>query len=98
MSTELDVDIAALVGEMADVPCESPSHASVPDWHDDGPATHYALALHGCVGPAGTVLPVCGTYAALTRNIAAERCHCAHCGQKFSRADEIVTILGPVNK
>lgn len=97
MSIQLDLNLAAIVGEMVAPPCESPNHTSSPEFHDDGPATHYAKKLHECSTPAvGTVYPVCARFAAFWAGQSGPIVVCAHCGRASKRSD-FITILGPVN-
>lgn len=92
MSTELDVDIAALVGEMDAVPCEHHQHGTRPA-HTDEPASHYGRGTCPKCGEGGTVAALCPGFVALIRSGAIMRCpNCKHSAPSF----EIVTILAPI--
>lgn len=93
MSTELDIDIAAIVGEMDDVPCEHSQHG-VHKYHSDEPASHYVWAhCRGCSDPA-KVYAACPRYVQTLITIANHRC--TRCGN-IAPTSEVFKILGPVN-
>lgn len=90
MSTALDMDLATLVGELPDVPCEHRSHS----WqHEPGPATHYVS--YACPDCPRVVecQPVCASYINRVRENHYGQCVC---GNTRPMA-ETTTILGPVN-
>lgn len=94
MSTQLDTDIEALVGELEDVACEHSQHGEHPS-HTDQPASHY---IHGrCPNcePQGTVYPACPGFVVAT--MLYEYILCRRCNTQ-SPTNECFTILGPVNK
>jgi len=94
MSTEVSVDIAALVGEMEAPPCEHSQHASYPRLHDAGPATHYVRGIHPC-REASDAYAACGK---LVRAIRANNAlYCGICGD-LTTTREMFEVLGPVNK
>lgn len=93
MSTAVDIDVAALVGEMDAVPCESAGHRTDIDAHD-GDASHYAHIY----------CPMCGwtvvkAYCAPFINYISSggRIRCSQCAMSYS-PDGQITILGPVAK
>lgn len=93
MSTALDLDLAALVGELEDVACEHKRHGRDATEHD-GPATYYVSA--GCPSCDGDK----NVYAACQRFIdtfmRASAFSCPRC-YRIGDPSEFVTILGPVN-
>lgn len=92
MSTTLDMDLAALVGELEDVPCEISNHDTDWFWHDEGPATHYVRAFCPTCGDVA-VKAICQRLTdAILRNV--DGC-CSKCGTDIPASS--VTILGPVN-
>lgn len=92
--TELDLDLAALVGQMPTVPCESPSHNKAPRSHR-GAATHYATVTHECLGPVGQVIAICAPYAKICAEILWEDAECTWCGADLD-AGEGVQVIGPI--
>jgi len=94
MSAELDLDIAFLVGEMESLECEHSQHGEGHENHGGGPAAHYVIGSHPCVGttPAYAACP------RLVQVIVADvRTRCGHCDE-LTTTGELYTILGPVNK
>jgi len=92
MSTALDLDLATLVGELEDVPCESAGHGMA--YMHDGPATHYAeWSCQGC--GQHFLKAYCGPFVKFIQTpnheIWCPRCFHTH------DAPKTVTILGPVN-
>ena len=94
MSTALDIDIAALVGAMDAIPCESHGHNAVHNahLHDGGPATTYArVACPHC--PFSAVKAYCQSF---TEYLQADGLIlCNDCYGAFHAHDN-TTILGPV--
>lgn len=93
MSTETDVDIAALVGPFEPTPCEHSQHTVEVRWHDGGAATHYmAAGCPYCHKPVMTIA-ICEKFTNFIR--ANGPMFCTECGYTgFS--SELSTILGPV--
>lgn len=88
---EVDVDLAELVGEMPEVPCEHGAHHEDPEWHDNGAATHY---LHGsCECGRDKVFAACQAF--VNHVIADFEMRCNQC-QAERPAKDFITILGPV--
>lgn len=84
-----------LVGEMPAEPCESNTHDPADQFHDDGPATHYArLHCPNCLF-AG-IKGYCDSFTEAIRALPNFTLRCT-CGHK-APAEEMVTILGPVGK
>lgn len=91
MSTQLDVDIAVLVGELAEVPCEAAGHHE--QHPSNGPATHYArVTCPGC--SANTIKTYCNEMVLRVSLNMSTKCQCGD----IRPALEAITILGPVNK
>lgn len=90
--TALDLDLAALVGELPAVPCEGRGHGEGSDVHY-GPASHYAR-LHcpscGDIKVKAYCLPFVTFTQGYNHGI---QCECG----VTSHAPDTVTILGPVN-
>lgn len=93
MSTATDVDVAALVGEMDAVPCESLGHRSQTDAHA-GNATHYAKA-HCPRCDREFVKAYCEPFTEYI--VQGGWIKCANCEGVYP-AFRNVTILGPVNR
>jgi hypothetical protein len=99
MSTELDLDLRTLVGEIPAQPCESANHGhpTLGVNHDDGPATHYLQMMHECSWmPKGDIYAGCqktATRAALnmTRDI-----NCMDCGTRSILPGEWIRVVGPI--
>ncbi|QCB97150.1 hypothetical protein E5206_09565 [Arthrobacter sp. PAMC25564] len=92
MSTELDLDIATLVGEMEAVPCDLPQHGNHP-MHTEEPASHYVRShCQACDDDTGTIAACPGFVAAVRANFYG---YCRICRAQH-RALDMVTILGPV--
>lgn len=92
MTTALDIDLAALVGDMPAVPCEALSHGRHPI-HSDGPASHYVRSLCPACGDDSGIFAVCpGFVEAVRANVVGI---CPECGSRHHAA-LAVTILGPV--
>ena len=95
MSTELNLDLAALVGEMEAPSCESIGHEIQPLVHDHGPATHYArIRCDACRLDA--VKAYCATFVS-TVLAGPDHFECFVCGVLLA-VDGHITILGPVSK
>lgn len=94
MSTQLDTDIAVLVGELAEVQCEHSQHGEHPS-HTDQPASHYIRGRCPGCSPVGRVYPACPGFVMAT--MLYEHLVCPRCQTK-SPTNECFTILGPVNK
>lgn len=92
MSTDLDLDLAALVGPMNAIPCEHALHDEPASGHH-GPATHYVRKqCKGCEKKP-TVYPACrGFIDMLTAYKAWE---CPRC-DSFGPAASFITVLGQV--
>jgi len=90
MSTQQQTDIAALVGEMEDVACESTGHGNQ---HHGGAAVSYARV--DCIDCGTSVIKsYCATMIGFVRgNLMVA---CSQCLRK-DRALDVITILGPVN-
>lgn len=86
---ELDLDIAALVGEMEEQTCESCSHD---ERHEDGPATHYARVQCDC--GVNVIKAYCAWMVALIR--LDRSVFCFNCLTHFDKAQDHITILAPV--
>lgn len=92
MTTALDIDFAALVGEMDAVPCEHTQHGSHP-LHTEGPASHYVrMRCPHCAYDTG-VFAACPGFIGAIRGNAHGRC--SGC-EIILPAQEAVIILGPV--
>jgi hypothetical protein len=91
---EVETNVAALVGEMPTMPCESPSHRKAPRSHG-GSATHYATSTHECFGPVGEVIAICGPYAKICAEILWDDAECTWCGA-YLDAGEGVQVLAPM--
>ena len=92
MSTALDLDIEALVGELPAVPCEHPEHDTDPI-HPDEPASHYMRGHCPVCKRTGAVVAICSGFLAW---IAADKpLRCVACSD-IRPASEVVIILGPV--
>jgi hypothetical protein len=93
MSTAVDIDVAALVGEMEAPACESLGHGHNPesDVHD-GEATHYVrVQCPAC--DWNTVKAYCGPFVAYIVHVG--RIRCARCAACYN-TQGLWTILGPV--
>lgn len=85
------IDIELIVGEMPEVPCEHPKHAS--NFAHSGPASHYVTGRCGSCGGNWATTAICQRFVDfLTRNA---KVRCSICGYT-APASEIVRILGPV--
>lgn len=92
---ELDLDIAALIGEMPEVPCESPHHGKMPS-HHHGEATHYGRTNHKCEARAsGKVVAVCKPFAEHYITQADSLGTCPFCF-KVITGREYFEVLGPI--
>jgi hypothetical protein len=89
---ELDLDIAALVGEMEELPCEHGEHQTDPIWHDQGPSSHYLRGACDC-GREPVVFAACNKFVDhVTANCIMR---CSKC--KIERpATDFLTVLAPV--
>lgn len=93
MSTALDLDIAALVGEMESIPCEHHQHKTRPA-HTDEPASHYASSHCDKCGFDGVqAAAICPGYVRLIRSGAPLQC--IGC-RRIAPAFDLITILGPI--
>lgn len=96
MSTELDLDIAALVGEMEAVPCEHSQRGLARVDHTDEAASHYLSFNCPECGYATDVYAACPGFVAMIRgNNNLGRCRGCEASLPSS---ECIAILGPVNK
>lgn len=93
MSAAVDVDIAALVGEMEAVPCEHYQHG-IRATHTDEPASHYAQGKCPTCKGQGTVTAVCPGFVRLV--LSGAQMKCAGCSSIHPSTD-LITILGPVS-
>lgn len=92
MSTALDTDLALLVGEIEQIPCELPQHGRHPI-HTDAPASHYIRSrCPECGDDTGVIAACPGFVAAVRANL---RGLCRECNASHNALD-IVAILGPV--
>lgn len=95
MSTALDLDIAALVGDMPTEPCESSSHDPADRAHDDGPATHYAR-IHCPACEFNGIKAYCQQFTTFIQQCDERlyrlQCHCGY----TDLAARMATILGPI--
>lgn len=94
MTTALDLDISALIGELDAIPCESQGHGAAYNahLHDDGDATHYArVQCPYC--PFAAVKAYCQSFTDYIRDNG--RILCNECSGTFL-AHPNATILGPV--
>lgn len=96
MTTATDIDVAALVGELEAPACESADHATpeYSQFHDGGPATHYARVQCPICGWGNIVKAYCATFVAALRDDCTLQC--GGCPATLP-ASMMVTILGPVN-
>lgn len=92
MSTSLDVDIAALVGEMEAVPCEHHQHGVSPA-HSDEPASHYGQSQCAHCMEDAVIAAICPGYVAAVRS--GRPLQCPGC-KRVAPAFEFITILGAV--
>lgn len=93
MSTAVDIDVAALVGGMDAVPCESLGHRYQTEVHG-GPATAYARANCPCCGWA-VVKAYCEPFTQFIAEGGLIRC--SECAGAYPALGN-VAILGPVAK
>ena len=93
LETDTLLDIAALVGEMEALPCESAGHGTVRRSHDDGPATHYGRFHCPACGAVG-VKSYCATFVQWIQS--ATTLNCFKC-RTVVPSSLLVTIIGPVN-
>lgn len=87
MSTELDLDISALVGEMEAPPCDSESHYA----HVDGPAVSYAR-IRCCACGLNGIRAYCADMVAWILGDGILECCCG----RMDYAGNCASILGPV--
>lgn len=73
MTTALDLDIAALVGEQEDQPCEHSAHGSSEN-HADEPASHYIRGGLACGCPVTDIYPACPRFVAYIQTTDTGRC------------------------
>ena len=93
--TEVDVDLATLVGEMEAPPCESAHHGDTKYIHDDGAATHYVQSFHPCNGPVGMITARCAKAAASIQAAANQMAGCEECGDR-GPLSKFIIVLGPI--
>ena len=93
MSTELDLDIATLVGEMEAPACDHSQHGNH-EYHSDEPASHYVRShCPGCT-EYNRVYPACPRFVeTLTSH---EFFQCSNCGE-VGLLPEFITVLGRVS-
>uniref|UniRef100_UPI003F497205 hypothetical protein n=1 Tax=Arthrobacter silvisoli TaxID=2291022 RepID=UPI003F497205 len=90
---EVETDIAELVGEMPEVPCQHTDHGNDPDAHD-GRASHYAQGR--CVNPScmrvAPVLPLCQKFIdfAMANDLFCRECFDVRPGV------EVLRVLAPI--
>lgn len=97
MSTELDIDMDTLVGEMPDQTCEALTHNDK-SYHGDDEATHYAQMMHQCasdVRPYLEIYPVCSRFAAFLSK--GPGIKCTTCGQRFPDRADWIRVVGPIS-
>lgn len=97
----VETDLSVLVGEMADVPCESPTHSEGGPWHDEGPAKWYLMLMHDCTwNKAGHVYPVCdrlGKMVLANVDSGVGKVRCMNCGFVTREGqDGVVKVIGKV--
>jgi hypothetical protein len=92
---ELDVDIAAMVGELEAPPCESANHADPKYLHHEGQATHYVQSFHPCAGPVGMITARCTPAANAIKSAAQELAKCEQCGD-MGPLSKFIIVLGPI--
>ena len=86
------IDIAEMVGEMPEVPCESTTHGKVLLHPDAGNATHYALVTCLRCRKRETKAYCLAMVHVVQDNL---YIHCSQCRNK-APAQAVITILGPV--
>jgi hypothetical protein len=92
--TELDLDLAAMVGEMEAPPCEHSQHeARIGKSHNDEPATHYARGHCECFGTT-EIYAICPGFAAWIPSGVPIRC--AKC-KTHTYSDLMYEIVAPIN-
>ena len=91
-SAALDLDLATIVGEMEDVPCEHSQHGRHPN-HGGGPATHYVRGICLCSGPT-EAYAACPKFVRFARS--SEMSICGQCG-RLATGNEQFEVVGPVN-
>lgn len=92
MSTALDLDISALVGEQEDQPCEHSQHTRSTN-HRDEPASHYVRGGLGCACPVTDIYPACPRFVAFIQTGLKGRC--GECRQVIS-INERFQIIAPI--
>lgn len=92
MSTALDLDISALVGEQEDQPCEHSAHGNS-DIHADEPASHYIRGGLACDCPITDIYPACPRFVAFIQTGLKGRC--GECRQVIS-INEQFQIVAPI--
>lgn len=90
MSTALDIDIAALVGEMESPACEHHQHPDKPQWHADGGERYIKVTWPCGHGDPNHIYVVCLKW--LTTDAPVK---CSQCPETKHVRDGI-TDLGPV--
>ena len=90
--TALDLDLAALVGELPAVPCEHSQHGHHPN-HGGGAATHYVRGICLCSGPT-EAYAACPKFVRFVRS--SELTICGQCGRVATRNEQF-EVVGPVN-
>lgn len=94
IETDTLIDISAMVGEMEAPHCEHSQHEVRKMFHDDGPATHYVRAVHGCLSEPTHAFAACQKMVNTIR--AGLTVICGRCGA-VTTTNEAHEILGPVN-
>lgn len=92
-STDLDIDLALLVGEMEAPPCEHSQHGKK-ESHDEGPATYYLRSNCVCDAGEGTLYAACQGF--VNHVLTGYPGRCTTCGNR-APINEMVIILGPIN-
>lgn len=98
---KVETDLSVLVGEMAEIPCSSPTHSEGAPWHDEGEAKWYLMLTHDCTWQkAGYVYPVCNRLGQMIlgnadSGVAKVRClNCLHVTR--GGQDALVKVVGKV--
>ncbi len=92
VDTSLDIDLSLLVGAMDEIGCEHSRHHDYPKAHDNGPATHYLRASHGCGHDA--VYAACSKWVRTVSNYTG-MLRCSGCSAPVEAS--AIKVLGPVN-
>jgi hypothetical protein len=92
LDIDFDIDLSLLVGPMDEIGCEHSAHDTQPQFHSDGPATHYIHIKHECGNDV--VYAACARWVDIVRNRALTY-RCAKCRVRLGREHD-PKILGPV--